>query len=283
MRVSVITDSNVTLPEEIIKEYGIKILPLVFIHEGKIYRDGIDITREEFYRLLRNSKEIPTTSACSPGTCFEVFKEIVEGGKKILCITIPAKFSTMYRSAMIARDMLRSLNPEAEVEVIDSGTAIGGQGFLVLEAARMAREGKDLPEIVRRAEEVKNKVNLIAALDTLHYLVKGGRVPRIAAWATSILKIKPIFELKPGGEIAIIGKERSLKKAMKRMIDIMEERKGENLKVNIMYGETYEDALWMKEEIERRFRVDELYLSPFSTVVGVHTGPRIIALSFYSD
>ncbi len=281
MKVKVVTDSNLTLPEEVIREYDIKVLPLIFIHEGKIYRDGIDITREELYKLLKDSKEPPTTSACSPGTCFEVFRELVKGGNDVLCITIPARFSTMYKSAYVAKDMLEKVIP-GKIEVIDSGTALGGQAFLVLEAARMAREGKGIEEIKERIEKIKGKINLLAVLETLKYLAKGGRVPKISALAASIFQIKPIFELKPGGEVKVLGKERNLRKASRRMIDIMGER-GERFRVNIAYGENLEEALWMKEEIERRFEIPELYLSPVSNVVSVHTGPRIIILSFYPD
>ena len=197
-KVAIITDTTACIPREQVEEYAIELVPIDLIFGDKVYRDGIDISPAEFYALLRQAKKLPTTSGSLPGPFLEAYRRASHRAESILCITLPAKFSGMCNSARVAMEMAREALPNIAIEVLDCATAAAGQGLVVLAAAEAAALGKSLTEVADTARSVMQRVNLFATLDTLHYLVKGGRVPKAAALASSLLNIKPIFTVSDG-------------------------------------------------------------------------------------
>jgi DegV family protein with EDD domain len=139
--VAIVTDSTACLPQEVLNQYGIEVMPLRFAYEGKVYRDGIDIAPEEIYRILPEAKKLPTTSSPSPGDYLETLQEAAQKYSAILVITLSAKFSTTFDSAKVAGEMAREELKNAAIEVLDCGTAAGAQGLVVLAAARAAGAG----------------------------------------------------------------------------------------------------------------------------------------------
>ena len=282
-KVAIVTDTTACIPKEQLEEYAIELVPIEVIFGDKVYRDGIDITPAEFYALLKQAEKLPTTSGSLPGPFLEAYRRASQRASSILCITISAKFSGMLNSAQIAMGMAKEALPNVVIEVLECTTAAVGQGLVVLAAAKAAAAGKGLAEVVDTAKSVMQRVNLFATLDTLHYLVKGGRVLKAAALASSLLKIKPIFTVSDG-EAHPVTNARTNPGAMKRILKIMGQKvvKGQPLHVAVMHADALDRAIALKNQVSSRFDCDELFITEFTPVMGVHTGPGVIGVAFYS-
>lgn len=282
-RVAVVTDSVSCLPRDLVEKYAVKIVSISIVIDGRAYRDGIDITAKEVYELVATSKNLPGTTSPSPGDFLEAYRELSNRVNGIICVTICSDISMMYDSAMQAKRMAEEEMPHVAINVLDSRTAGGAQGFVALEAARVAASGKDLAQVTRAAESMIPRVSMIAVLDTLHYLAKSGRIPKIAAWAGSMLKINPILTFSPGG-IGLLEKARTKPRAVQRLLEIMEERMGRKpVHVNLMHANVPEEAEALRERIESQFDCAELFITDFAPTMGVQAGPGVLALAFYSE
>ncbi|MFA4835436.1 MAG: DegV family protein [Dehalococcoidia bacterium] len=280
---TIITDSSSCLPKELIEKYGVFVVPMRLIIEGQVYRDGVDITPGEVYNLQRSSRILPTTSAPSPGEFLEAYRAASEKSDTLLSIAISHKLSMVFEAAIQAKEMARETIPGVEIEVFDAQTAAGAHGLLVLAAARVIDSGGNLAEAVREIERLLPRLNIVVTLDTLYFLAKGGRVPKAAAWASSLLSIKPILQI-TDGEAIPLERIRTKPKAIKRLLEIMEERAGKRrMHVNIMHAGVLEEAEVLKQQVLDRFECAELYVTEFTPVMGVHTGPGLIGLAFYSE
>ncbi len=190
----------------------------------------------------------------------------------------------MFNAAQQAREIAREALQGTEVQVLDSRTAAGAQGFMVLAAAQAAACGeKSLAEVMRTAQELETRVNVIATFDTLRYLARGGRIGKATSWAASILNIKPLIHVLDG-EVAPLERPRSRARALGRLVEIMQQRVGERpVHVNLHHAAAPEEAEFLKGEIQSKFNCVELYVTDFTPVMGVHTGPGTIALAFYCE
>ncbi|MBI4297098.1 MAG: DegV family protein [Chloroflexi bacterium] len=282
-KVGIVADSTACLPSELAKELGIQVVPVDLVFEGKVYRDGLDSNYEEFYALLKSARRLPTTSAPSPSSYLEAMREAGKGREGVLCITVSSKVSAMYESARLAMEMAQGSMPGLQVTVLDSGTAAMAQGFVALEAARKAAQGVSLAEVETAARQVSAKANIVAMLDTLYYLAKGGRIPRAAAWIGSVLSIKPILEFRQG-EVRLVERARTRRRALGRLLDIVEERLGNRpVHVAVVHANAIEEAQILKEKIRARWQCRELYITPFTPVMGAHLGPGLVGVAFYPD
>ncbi len=283
-KVAIVTDTTACIPKEQVEEYAIELVPIEVIFGDKAYRDGIDITPAQFYAMLKKADKLPTTSGSLPGPFLEAYGKASQRASSILCITISAKFSGMCNSARIAMGMAKETFPDVSIEVLECTTAAVGQGLVVLAAAKAAALGKSLPEVIDTAKSVMPRVKLFATLDTLHYLVKGGRVPKAAALASSLLKIKPIFTVSDG-EAHPVTNARTNPGAMKRILKIMGQKvtKEQSLHAAVMHADALDRAIDLKDQISSRFDCAELFITEFTPVMGVHTGPGVIGVAFYSD
>ena len=283
-KVAVVTDTTACVPREQVAQLEIEVVPVPLIIDGKTYRDGIDITPTEFYTMLRKAKNMPTTSASSPGPYLEAFRNASRNAESILCFTEPSKFSAMFDSAWTAVDMARNALPGVLIEVMECSTAAAGQGLGAMAAARAAAENKTLPEVKKIANNIMSKINLYATLDTLHYLVNSGRVPQAAALVNSILSIKPVFTLNHA-DAHTVALPRTMKSAVKRMLKLMEQAatKNQPLHVAVMHADAVSEAMNLKERILSQFQCREIYITEFTPVMGVHTGPGLIGVAFYGE
>jgi len=282
-KVAIVTDTTACIPREQVEKYGIELVPIGLIFGDKVYRDGVDISPAEFYALLRQAKKLPTTSGSLPGPFLEAYRKASQRSSSILCITESSKFSGMCNSARVAAEMAKEALTDVVIEVLDCATAAAGQGLVVLVAAKAAASGKSLAEVVDTAKSVVQRVNLYATMDTLYYLVKGGHVPKAAALASSLLKIKPIFTVSDGDAHPVTN-ARTNPGAMKRILKIMEQKvvKGQPLHVAVMHADALDRAIVLRNQISSRFDCAELFITEFTPVMGVHTGPGVIGVAFYS-
>ena len=189
----------------------------------------------------------------------------------------------MFNSARVAVKMAKEALPSVAIEVLECTTAAAGQGLVALAAAREAALGKSLTEVVDTARRVMHRVELFASLDTLHYLVKGGRVPKAAALVNSLLHIKPIFTVN-GGDAHTVALPRSIDSAMKQILKIMKKKIGEGqpVRVAVMHADALDQAIELRERVSSQFNCVELFITEFTPVMGVHTGPGVIGVAFYS-
>lgn len=283
-RVAVVTDSTCCIPPELVTEHRISVIPLLIIHEGRSYRDGIDMSPIEVYRIMRKKNTIPTTSIPSPGDILETYRRLSQQAESILCITVTGLQSQMFDTALLAKEMAKQELPTVSIEVMDGRAVAGALGFIVLSAAKAAQAGASLAETIEVAQNMKPRVNSIFMLDTLYYLAKTGRIGRASAWAGGLLDMKPIVEHSTSiGETTPVARPRTRSKALARMLEIMAERVGTSpAHVMVHHGDELEEAERLKAEIAARFNCVELHITDFTPAMGVHAGPGLLAISFYS-
>ena len=281
--VAIVVDSAASLPEEVAHQPQLYVVPMRLTVEGKTYEDGRELSATDFYRMLRRSNELPSTSVPSPASFLESFKEASDQAQSVLCLTVASQFSASFDSAQVAAREAESLLPGLDLVVIDSGSAAGGEGLVALEAWRAAGSGHGLEEVVAAAQEVIPRIRLLAFVDTLYYLWKGGRVPGIAHVGTSLLRIKPLFELVQG-QVHTVARPRTYRAAMGRLVKIMHER-AESTRVHatVMHADAPDMALELSRQIGAEFSCEELFTSEFTPVMGAHIGPGLLGIAFWCD
>ena len=284
-KVAILTDSTCCLPPELVEQYDICVVPLEIIYEGKSYRDGIDMTSSEVYKIMRRRENLPTTSTPSAGVFLDTYRQLAQNAESVLCITLTSLQSQTFGAASTAKEMAEEELPKTTIEVLDSRSAAGALGFIVLEAARAVSEGVDLAQAAETARNMMGRVNFFAMLDTLYYLARTGRIARAAAWAGSLLSMKPIVEHSPAiGETTPVARPRTRTRGIERMLEIMAERMGDSrVHVMVHHADELEEAQRLMTEIESRFNCVELYCTEFTPLMGVHTGPGLLAIAFYAD
>lgn len=284
-KVAVITDSTCCLPRELVEKHDIRVVPLVIVHKGDSYRDGIDISPGEVYRIMRQRKELPTTSTPSAGDFLNAYWKLSEEAEGIVCITLTGVQSKTFEAAGVAKEKAREVIPNTPIEVVDSRAVAGALGFVVLEAARVADQGAGIPEVVAAARSMMPRVNHLAMVDTLYYLARTGRVARAASWAGSLLNMKPVVEHSTQvGETTPVARPRTTARAVEHILGLMAERVEDRpAHVIAHHADEAEEGEKLKAEIASRFNCVELYLTEFTPGMGVHAGPGVLAVSFYAD
>ncbi len=284
-KVAIITDSTCCLPGELVEKYDISLVPIFIVYKGNSYRDGVDISPGEVYTIMRRRKDLPTTSTPSAGDFLEAYRQLSQKAESILCTTLTGLQSKTFEAAVVARDRAMELIPDTAIEVVDSRAVAGALGFVALEAARVASQGAELPQVANAARSMIGKVNHLAMLDTLYYLARTGRIAKAAAWAGAVLNIKPVVEHSTSlGETTPVARPRTKAKAVKIMLELMAERVGDStVHVMVHHADELEAGEKLKAEIGSRFTCAELHLTEFTPGMGVHAGPGILAISFYAD
>ena len=283
-KVAIVTDSTACLPKELAKAHGIRIVPMSIIYKDRVYQDEVDITPSEVYRFLENGNSLPTTSAPSPGAYVEAFRELTQRAESILCITLSQTLSTVFQSAMQAKEMARETLPHTTIAVIDSHSAAGAQGLITLAAARAAAAGAGLEEVIGVTEKMTTQVYLLGVMDTLLYLARGGRIPKAAAWVGGMLKFKPIFTLS-NGKPSLLTAARTRSRGVERMLEIMRQKTETKklLQAIVMHTNIPAEAEKLKARIAASFDGAEIFVKDFSPVMGIHTGPGLLGIAFYAD
>jgi DegV family protein with EDD domain len=282
-KVAVVTDSIACLPKELVDQYRIRVVPMNVLFDGKLYRDSIDISPAEIYRMLETAPDLFTTSPPSPGQFLEVYRELSGQAESILCIAISSKLSTLYNAAQVAKGLAEQEHIGARIEVLDSQTGAAGEGFIALAAARAAAGGKSLAEVINAAERVREQVIVFGLLDTIRYIHRTGRIPKMAALIGSVLNIKPIFAIS-SGVVHFAGVTRTRNKGLERLLRMMRKKAGTNpLHVAIMHGSVPEEAEKLKERVLSEFNCAEIWLTEFTPIMGYAAGAGVLALAFYTE
>jgi DegV family protein with EDD domain len=278
--VKIVTDSTAYLPAELIARYGIRVVPLKVLFGPEAYAEGVDISNGEFYGKLMEASTLPTTSQPSVGDFLQVYGEADREAVPILSIHISSKLSATFSTALTAKSEL----PQSQIEIVDSLSTSMGLGMIVLAAARAADEGQPLSQIRASCEKLIRSMNVFFMVDTLEYLHKGGRIGGAAALLGTVLRIKPLLYLKEG-QIEVLAKVRTKRRALKRLLELVEKRVPEGTSVHtaVIHAQAAEEASALAKEIRARFNCAEMYLSELGPVIGTHVGPRAIGLAFYTD
>lgn len=283
-KVGIITDSTNCLPSELIREYGIRVVPVGMVIEGKPYRDLVDITLDEFQGMVNDLEKQPTTTAANPGDFLNVFTELTESTDSIVCILVSKTLTATQESAYQAKRLIRAEHPELNIEIIDSKTSAGALGFIVLEAARTAQQNKSLQEVVAVAQDMVFRVVYLAALDTLKYLMKIGRAPRVTSIG-EMLDIKPIIGfVDDTGLIDVVARVRGKRKSLTTLVELVEKYVDTDKPIHAMvhYTNGLEQVEELKDLLISRYNCVEMYLTRLSPVMVSAVGP-LVGLSVYSD
>jgi DegV family protein with EDD domain len=274
MPVRIVTDSACDLPEPICEELGVEVVPLTIRFGDREYVDRKELSVDAFWRELKASSVLPETSAPSVGAFEETFRRLSDSGANgIVCINLSARLSATMQSAQVAA---KALDGETPIEIIDSLSASMGIGNLVLHAARRARDGASIEEIVREVEARKARSHVFAALDTLEYLRKGGRIGGAQAMLGSMLSIKPIISVVDGA-VEPGGRVRTRSKALRFLVDQIPAGKVETIGVLHADAPDLDEFLALLEPVVPDAEVTVGTIGP---VIGVHTGPRVMGIAW---
>jgi len=282
-KVAIVTDSVACLPRELVEQYGIKIIPVNLYFGDKVYRDWVDITPSQAYELFLKDPTVFKTSGINPVDCLEAYRQVSNNSNGILCVTISSKLSMVYNSALKAKERAGDELPKNSIGVVDSKTATAAEGFVALAAARAAAGGKSLAEVVKAAEEVRDKVCVVALMDTIRYVYRSGRIPKIASVAGSMLSIKPVLTI-ASGAVRFKGAVRSREHGIERVLKITRDRVGQSpVHVAVMHAYAPDDAEKLKERVSSEFNCVELWITEFSPVMGYACGTGTLGVAFYPE
>ncbi len=282
-RTAIVIDSAASLPTHLTSHPLLEIVPMRLNIANATYEDGKDLTTSDFYTLLRRAPGTATTSSPSPTAFSAAFELAARQAGSILCIVVATQFSATADAARAAIGEFQKNHPNHQVTVLDSQSAAGGQGLLATESLRRAEAGESLTSVTKAAEHVRDRIRLIASVDTLFYLWKGGRVPRLAHAGASLLRIKPTFEMYDS-EIVTVARPRTAKRALSKLVELMADRIA-GLKVHacVMHAASGEAAEELYERVQREFDCVENYVSEFSPVMGAHIGPGLLGIAFWPE
>ncbi|QJA09539.1 DegV family protein [Romboutsia sp. CE17] len=271
----IVCDSLSDVPIELINEYDIEVVPLTVIIDNKEYKDGIDITKEDFYKKLREENVYPKTSQATYTQFKEVFEKHIREGKDILYIAGSSTATGTYQSAVMAKNDL-----DGNIYTYDSQSFSYGIGVLVVRAAELAKEGKTATEIISELQILRDRSYLLFSVDTLEYLQKGGRISSTKATIANILNIKPILDVRDG-LVAPIAQVRGKKNVISKMIDLIKDQCGDDLSDQVIYIGYSDDD----KEKEKLIEVAKNELNPkdikffmVGTCIGSHSGPGVTGI-----
>lgn len=274
-KVALITDTTADLPEEIINKYNIYVLPFRIIYKDREYKDKVEITSQEVYDGLK--KEVPTSSMPSLKDMEETYDKLeCEGYTHVIGITLSSGLSGIYNGLTLV-----SKNHEnIKSYICDSKSISLGEGALVEECAKLLEAGKSFQELINAIPSIQDRIHLFFVVDTLEYLIKGGRIGKVAGTIGTILNLKPIISIDKDGNYYTYHKARGKKQALSKIVQIAEQlSKDKKCRAFVVHGDGEEDALKVKEVVEKLPNILSVYYGGcISPVSGVHSGPGLVGL-----
>jgi DegV family protein with EDD domain len=274
MAVRIVTDTTADLPQQLAKELGVIAVPIYTRFGEEVYRDQVDISEDEFYQRLEKTTVHPSTVQPGPQDFLDVYRKLSSDADGIVSIHISAKLSGTFNSALMARDMLETGCP---VEVVDTQEVSVGLGLLVIAAANMAKRGESLDKIVKETKKAIPKIHLLCLLDTLKYLLLGGRIGKAKALLGSILNVKPMLTLKDG-EVVPAGQVRTRAKGIDRLFEFAQNAK--NIQdLAVAYSTTPDEAQSLAERLGSVFDQKRIMMSRIGPALGVHMGPGALIVA----
>jgi DegV family protein with EDD domain len=274
-KIKIICDSLSDIPKELIDKYDIEVVPLTVILDDKEYKDGVDISNDEFYKILREQNAYPKTSQATYPQFKEVFEKYVNEGRKILYIAGSSVATGTYQSAVLAKNDI-----DGEIYTYDSQTFSYVIGILVVKAAELAQQGKDIDEILDEIKVLREKTYVLFSVDTLEYLQKGGRISSTKAAIGSILNIKPILDIK-NGLVSPVCQVRGKKHVISKMIELIKENCGTDLTNQVIcigYSDDFKERDLLTQVVKEEFNPKEILYFQIGTCVGSHAGPGLTGI-----
>jgi DegV family protein with EDD domain len=282
-RIAFVTDSTAAVPEDQVREHDVTVVPLQVIFGTESFRDGVDLTQDQFFERLKAAKNLPTTSQPSVADFEEAYRKLLDDPNvdSIISIHLSSRLpSGTYSSATQAAERL-SEGTQKKITVIDSHSAYMGEGIMVLDASRASKEGKSHDEVVKMVEEMRPKVRVLLLVDTLEYLARGGRIGGAQAFLGGLLNIKPILQVKEG-RVEPLERVRSRRKAMERLVEIAADAtKGKRCQIAVGHAQAPEDAETLSRLIREKMDVAEEFKSELGPVLSTHTGPGVLGFVYY--
>jgi DegV family protein with EDD domain len=272
MKTKIVTDSTSDLPAEVVRELGITVVPALVQFGDRVYRDGVDLSTEEFYRKLQINSVLPRTSAPSPGTFREIYSQLAQEAEAIVSIHVSAKMSVTCDAARVG-----STDLKCPISIIDSQTASMACGLLVILAARAAREGASLSDIDALVRAAVPRTVTFGVFGTLEYLYKGGRIGRAQAFLGSMLKLNPILAIR-AGEILPIARVRTRPKAIERLCEILRDS-GVPQEMSVMSTTEPEEAEALAQRLSALFPPERMYRASIGPSMGTYVGPGAVGVS----
>ncbi|MCX8126056.1 MAG: DegV family protein [Dehalococcoidia bacterium] len=278
-KVGIVTDSSSLIPPETVRQLGIEVAPLHLLWDGKLYRDGIDMQPEEFFKRLRSSTTLPTTSGAIQAEFVRIFEALRGRVKSVVALLLSQDLSAAYNSAIVARKLF----PEMDIELVDTRTSLMAMGFAVREAAKAALQGADKESVIKKARDVLAKAHVFVELDTLEWLRRGGRVNMPAAMMARWLKVKPIMTIKDG-KASPVARPLTRARAMNRLIQLIKERLSDTpLHICVHHADAAEEAEILRKRIVQTFHPVEILTRPLTPIIGAHTGPGTLGVAFHNE
>lgn len=277
-KIAIVSDSSAGLADEMLKEYGIYTSYLLIVFDNDSYEEFKEITPEKFFELSATQDELPTTSQPVLGSTIETYENILKDGyDEIIHITLSSGLSGSYQSALHAASMV---DPK-KIHVFDSKTVAFPQGALAIAAAKLAKAGKDVPEIISELERIQETMHVSATVKTLDNLKKGGRLSNASAIIGSMLQVKPIISMSAEGKLEAVSRVRTFKKAVQTLIDITTQANlDDSYEIGIIQVLNPEDAATLKEAISEIYPSITIHILPLSLAVSAHVGEGTVAVTW---
>jgi DegV family protein with EDD domain len=275
--IRIITDSTCEAPPEVLRHPAVTVVPLSVVFGQEALRDGIEITREQFWTRLPSANPLPTTSQAAPSDFLGLFESFTQAGDEVIAILISGKLSGTLSSAILAYES----NPGWPVEVIDSKSVSVGLGLLVQEAVRMIDAGASRTEITARLLALREQVRIIFVLETLEYLQRGGRIGKAQAFVGTLLKFKPLLGI-VDGEVVPMARVRSRAKALEAAQELLAQQitaRGSAVRMAFTNALAPEEAWALGARLSKQFETSDFYVSDLGPVLGVHVGPGTVGVA----
>ncbi|MGE5601612.1 MAG: DegV family protein [Nitrososphaerales archaeon] len=272
--IRIITDSTCEAPAEVLHHPAVTVVPLSVVFGQEALRDGIDITRDQFWTRLPDSNPLPTTSQAAPSDFLGLYQSFTEAGDEVIVLPISGKLSGTLSSAVIAYES----NPGWAVDVVDSKSVSIGLGLLVQEAVKMIEAGATRTEIVARLLTLREKVQIVFVVETLEYLQKGGRIGKAQAFVGTLLRFKPLLGI-ADGEVVPLARVRSRAKALQAAQELLLKGtagRGGEVRMALTHALAPEEAWSLGAKLSKAFQTADYYVSDLGPVIGVHVGPGTV-------
>lgn len=276
-KIKIICESMSDLPDNLQQEYDVELLPINIVFDGKEYKSGVDISTNDFYKMLRNSKSMPTTSQITYANFKEIFEGYLKEDNIVLYMSGSSAASGTYQSATLAKNDIES----NDIYVFDTFSISIGGGILVQKAAEMAKQGHNIDYIMNKLEEYKKKVHVFFSVDTLDYLQKGGRISSAKATIGTLLNIKPILNIEDG-LVKQKGQVRGTKKIMPALIENIKsvvDGDFSNKDVYVGYGDDLSIKDELVEKVKKELSPRNIYTFQIGSCVASHSGPNVFGIA----
>ena len=278
MAVKIVTDSLGDIPSGVVEELGITVIPINVIFGTETYRDGIDLTTDQFYEKLMHSKTLPVTAIPALGEFVQTYDNLAKETDEIAVITSSHKLSASYEATLQAIGLMKR---KCRVEVVDSLWAVMAQGLVVIAAARAVGTGASLDEVVALTRKNISRVDVRMALDNLEYLKRGGRIGKAQTFLGSMLKVTPILGIRDG-EVFPFAREHSRAKAIDYLYNFAAGFSHID-EMAVEYAAATDEADKLIEQLSSKFPGERIYQSRVSPVIGAHVGPHVLGVAVLGD